>query len=267
MDELYAFLFGGLFILLMLFVFFGGASYGPVTNDTNGADNVTFPDELKWRDINLGDIEISEQELTKKETITQDYEIFNGLFFGKKIYKAQYEADEEILSNLESASFTYSIKDTNRYGEMEVRFNNETLNSGDLMIGNYKHDVEPDKRNVIEMETSSSGWKIWAPSTYIISNVSMNLNYNLKDYPEHEFFVSDYIHKNLKKSEMLFRFGGGSDELEIELNNKTFYKEMPHSGTNSVEVLNIKEGENKITFSSEGEVELQEVKVRLHYYK
>jgi len=267
MDELYAFLFGGLFILLMLFVFFSGVSYNPAITNTNETDNATAHAELTWKNINLGDIGISEQKLTKTETITQKYEIFNGLFFGKKVYKAQYEIDENILSNLESASLTYSIEDTNRYGEIEVRFNNKTVNSGNLMIGNYKHNVEPNKTNVIEMETSSSGWKIWAPSTYIISNVSMNLNYNLKEYPEYEFFVSDYIHKNLKKSEMLFRFAEGNDELEIKLNNKTIYKELPHTGTNTIEILNIKKGENKIAFLSEGKVILEGVLLRLYYYE
>ncbi len=267
MDELYAFLFGGLFILLMLFIFFGGASYGPVSNYTNGEDNVTPSGELTWKNINLQDITISEQELTKKETITEAYEVFNGLFFGKKFYKAHYEAEDKILNNLESAKFTYSVKDTNRYGELKVSFNNKTLNSGDLVIGKYEHDVELLKENIIEMKTTSSGWKIWAPSTYIISNISMELDYKLKDYPEYEFFVSDYIHRNLKKGELMFKFVGGNDELEIRLNNKTIYKEMPHSGTNIIELLNTKEGENKMVFSSEGEVELENVRVRLYYYQ
>lgn len=267
MDELYAFLFAGLFILLMLFVFFGGTPYEPINGYVNGGDNVTPSGNLTWKIIDLGDISISEQNLKKKETLSEEYEVFNGLFFGKKSYKAKYEVDEKILNNLEGATLTYFVEDTNKYGELKVKFNNETLYSGEQIIGKCEYDVEPGKENLIEIETTSSGWRIWAPSTYLISNISMNLNYKLKEYPEHEFLVSNYIHKNLKKSELLFRFVGGDDELKVELNNQTIYQGIPETEHNVVEVLSIKGGENKIVFSSEGEVELEDVLVRLYYYK
>jgi hypothetical protein len=270
MDELYAFLFVGLFIFLMLFIFFGGVSYTPgyLYNYTeNGKDNLTNVSEnLKWNIINLGDILISKKDFKKKDTISEEIKIYNGLFFGKYVFKAKHNINETVLNNLKSATLSFSVKDTNNYGDLYVRFNNISLYTGKPIIGKYEFNVTPKKENLIEIETSSSGWKIWAPSTYLISDLSINFGYSLKEYPEYKFLVSNYLFKNLYKGEILFESENIEDKLIIKLNNETVYDKFPYKGINLFSLLNLKEGENKLMFLSEGNIELKNVRIRLYYY-
>lgn len=269
MDELYAFLFAGLIILLMLFVFFGGATYTPTTiNQPNATKiNKTPKGNLTWKTMELGDIEILQKELEKKEIISKKFEVHNGIFFGKDFYKAKYDVEKSILNTLNNASLSYSIEDTNNYGELETKFNNITLYEGSPAIGEYNFNINPKEKNEIEITTTSSGWKIWAPSEYIISNLSIDMNYKLKKYPKYEFFVSDYIHNNLRKGQLVFKAEETNAKLNITLNNQTVYEQVPHSGTNIFELINLKEGRNEIKFFSEENLKLEDVRIRLYYYK
>jgi len=266
MDELYAFLFAGLFILLMLFIFFGVYQPAPYYPPKNNITNITPPGNLTWKIIDLGDISISKQNLRKRETISESYKVSNGLFFGENSYRASYRVDKKILDNLEKASFSYSVKDSNKYGDLKIRFNNQTLHEGKQMIGKYSYEVELKEENIIEIRTTSSGWKIWAPSVYLLSNISMDLNYILQEYPRYDFYVSNYIYRNLKKSEIIFDFIEGEGELAITFNNETIYEEFPKTGISIVELINIRENKNEIVFSSEKNIKLENVKIRLYYY-
>lgn len=270
MDELYAFLFAGLFILLMLFIFFGGSSYtmlpAQIENKTIQNMSNISKDILKWRTINLGDISIYKQKINKRESISKRFEVFSGLFFGNKDFKAKYDVESKILNNLEKATLSFFIEEANNYGYLKVKFNNFSIYKGKPIIGKYEFNINPKKENFIEIEATSSGWKIWAPNMYIISNISINFDYILREHPEYKFFVPRYIYQNLYKSEIIFDFIDGKEELIITFNNKTIYKEFPKTKVNTIELINVKEGENKVAFFSEGNIKLEDVKVRLYYY-
>jgi hypothetical protein len=269
MDELYAFLFASLFILLMLFVFFGyHQPYTPlkVVEPENITNITNISEGLNWKTIYLGDITISKKEFEKKETIANEVEVSNGLFYGERDFKIKYEVENEILNNLVDAELSYYIKDTNNYGDLEVKFNNITLDYGKLIAGKYRYKVNPNNENIIEFKTTSSGWKIWAPSMYLISNLSMNLKYVTKEYPSYKFYVSNFIHKNLYKSEILFNFVSAEDKILIILNNETIYEGIPKVKVNSIEFFNLKEGYNNILFISNATAKLENVRVRLYYY-
>ncbi len=261
MDELYAFLFAGLFILLMLCVFFGGSWNVSHTHNQNMS-----VEKLNWKIIEFGNIALKEQKLEKKEVLENNFGIKNGIFFGKVSYKRKFEIEDYILKNLKNATLSFSVKATNNYGDLYIVLNNETIFKNTALLGDYRLNIDPRRENVVEFGTSSSGWKIWAPSVYNISNLSIEMDYSFKEIPRYTFFIPEYIYKNLDKCELLFDFISADEEFNITLNNQTEYSGMPETMVNVVPLKNIKEGKNLISFSSTGEMKLENVKLRLFYY-
>ena len=92
------------------------------------------------------------------------------------------------------------------------------------------------------------------------------MDYSFKEIPRYTFFIPEYIYKNLDKCELLFDFISADEEFNITLNNQTEYSGMPETRAKVVPLENIKEGKNLISFSSTGEMKLENVKLRLFYY-
>lgn len=264
MDELYAFLFGGLLIILGLFVFFGG-NYDYSIGPGEGGD-IEKP-ELSWRVVELGDISLKEQKMQKIKKLSDEFEVHNGVLSGNSKYIVQFELEPEIIESEEESFLNFFIKDTNNYGDLNIRLNNQTLLESSALRGEYRIPIDVREENKLEVEVDSSGWKIWAPSIYIISNTTTETLYSFKETPEEEFFLSEYLYKNLHKCELVFDLVEANDLLEISINDKEEYSEVPYTKTNVLELTNIEEGKNKISFFSEGDVVLENVIIRIFYYQ
>lgn len=262
MDELYAFLFAGLFILLMLFVFFGGSETGPYIPYENESTG-----EYNWKTIELGNIALEEQRVEKKELLDEVFEVSNGILLRKAPYKRMFEVEDYILENLDNATLSFVVENTNSYGGLYITLNNDTLLKKPVPLGKYTLNINPIEENFLEFKACSSGWKIWAPTVYIISNLSIETDYSFKEIPRYEFFVSEYIYKNFYECEIYFDFIESDEEFNITLNNQTEYTGIPDSRVNTRKLKNIKEGKNLISFSSAGEVKLENAKLKLFYYK
>ncbi len=266
MDELYAFLFAGLTIMVLLMVFFGGGiSY--TTDPHTEYENETFPDNLEWKTIELGTISLREQNGEKTEIIENDFAVHRGLFAGNLEYSRRFEIDEFVLENMDKTTLSFEVKNTNNYGNLLVTLNNETLMNENVIRGKYDFELNSLEENIIEFETSSSEWKIWAPSVYIISNLSLRTEYSFREFPEYDFFASKYIYNNQYKTELVFDFMGADREFNITFNNKTIYSDMPLSRVTKIDLEDVKEGPNKIRFSSDGEATLENAVIRVYYYR
>ncbi len=266
MDELYAFLFAGLAIMLLLMVFFGGGiSY--TTDSPAKYENETFPNDLKWKTIELGTVSLREQSGEKTEIIENEFAVHRGIFAGNLEYAKRFEIDEFMLENMDKTTLSFDVKNTNNYGSLSVILNNETLMNENVIRGKYTFELNSLEKNIIEFETSSSGWKIWAPSVYIISNLSLRTEYSFREFPEYDFFISKYIYNNQYKTELVFDFMGADREFNITFNNKTIYSDMPLTRVTKINLEDVKEGPNKISFSSDGEATLENTIIRVYYYR
>ncbi len=256
MDELYAFLFAGLIIFLMLFVFFGGPQ---ITEKPN------ISEEIKHRIIELGTVSLEEESKEVTQVLDNEFEVHNGIFFGSVDYNRKFEIKKEILENLNKSTISFSVRDTNKYGKLSVSLNNETVYYKNSILGDYSFEINPIEGNLIDFKTTSSGWKIWAPSIYKISNLSLYLSYSLKEIPEYEFDVPPFIYNNFYKGDVMFT-PIKSDKIRILVNENEIYNSVP-SDVETIKFgkLEINLGENKIEFLSNEEYKLENVKIRLFY--
>ncbi|MCK4429120.1 MAG: hypothetical protein KAU95_01995 [Candidatus Aenigmarchaeota archaeon] len=258
MDELYAFLFAGLGMMLMLFIFFGGI---PLTEDESETGK-----DMKYRIIELGDISVEEEAKEVIQLLDDGFEIYNGVLFGSVGYNRKFDVSEKVLENLDKAVISFDIDKTNNYGELTVIVNNNTLYCNSSPLGNYDFDIIPVKENLINIKTHSSGWKVWAPSVYEISNLSLYLLYSVKESSGYEFDVPSFVYSKFHKGEIMFTPIKATEEIKILINGDEVYEAVP---TNKEVITFSKEfaepGENQIEFLSDGEYLLENVKIRMFY--
>ncbi|OYT43259.1 MAG: hypothetical protein B6U88_01565 [Candidatus Aenigmarchaeota archaeon ex4484_56] len=267
MDELYAFLFAGLFIMLMLFIFFGGGievKHHPITQENLSENSHNEEGNLTWKTIELGTIQAKKEIIEDRINLEKSLSVSNGIFFGNQEYSKKFKV---IPENLNKSTMHFNIDDTNNYGRLIISLNNHTIFNNKAIRGEYDLDIQNEKENYIYIKTTSSGWKIWAPSIYKISNLSVNLQYNILKNPEYNFDVPYYIYKNFYKGVLKFDYINSTQNFSIILNNNTVYNGTPTHKSNTIEFsrYDIFPKENKIEVVSEGDYRLERTEILLYY--
>ncbi|MBN2095175.1 MAG: hypothetical protein JW727_03950 [Candidatus Aenigmarchaeota archaeon] len=270
MDELYAFLFAGLFIMFLLFAFFGGPEVSIISDSkTFGADSSKDyrAEDILWKEIDLGDI-ISEERIVRTQEVFQDQvSVQNGFFFGSTNYARKIDLDPSVAENLEGAAITFDVDETNNYGDLTVTLDNSTLYLDRSIRGSYRVDVSGmQKTSVVHISTSSSGWRVWAPSKYELSDLGLEYSYRTREASEYEFDVPHYVYNSFYKGELKFDSVYPAD-LEIFLNGASFYNGRDCSGRTNIKLSrkDLVPEENTIKFVSGSDFRLEGAKVYLYY--
>ncbi|MBR9679462.1 MAG: hypothetical protein GOU99_00225 [Candidatus Altiarchaeota archaeon] len=139
--------------------------------------------------------------------------------------------------HLSAVNLRFSIKSTNQYGALLVYLNNENIWSGFPEIGEEVRIQLPTAsllaRNSLRILAGSSGWRVWAPTTYIIEGLQITEKTDIDETRVFSFKVSQ---TDLEKFYMARFFIGNTKpiepgELVIVLNNElVIYKGTPPSG-------------------------------------
>ncbi len=271
MDELYAFLFAGLMIIFLLFAFFGGPrvdlNYG---TDTDRDGDYTA-NNISWKEISLGDamgtILSRERTVEAEQILEDDFYVQNGFFFGSTEYARMVEIDPYVSKNLNYATLSFDIADTNNYGDLNVSIDNRTLFDQNPMRGGYSVNISKlNKTSTIYVKTSSSGWKVWAPSRYEISNLSLGLSYTTKEIPEYEFDLPHYVYNTFYKGEIKFNSIYPTD-LKVFLNEEPIYSKDRVMGSTTISIAkrDLVPEANKIRFESVKDIRLENAKIYFYY--
>lgn len=266
MDELYAFLFGGLAIMFLLFAFFGGPhvdlNYGTESGGTDyQADNLT------WKEVDLGDVISKERTVSSSELLENNLSVQNGFFFGSREYARQIDEDPYIVNNFNNATISFNVADTNNYGFLDVSINNQSLMTESPLKGRYAINLSKlNKTSVLYIRTTSSGWRVWAPSKYDLTNLSLNVVYTTKETPSYDFDVPHYVYNSFYKGELKFDSIYPVD-LKVLVNGDVVYHNMRTYGrtTISLSKKNIGPETNAIEFDSTDDFRLEGAKINLYY--
>lgn len=138
--------------------------------------------------------------------------IKNG-FGGRKAYEKTFSI--KWPETVEKAELEIEVHDTNLYGNLLVFLNNELIYENLTPKGKITIPINVSQlkeKNKIMIFASSSGWRLWAPTTYILSfNLTANFfNLKKKELP----FVIGEEAKTLK----LLRFVWFTEKIEGEGN-------------------------------------------------
>ncbi|MGC9310135.1 MAG: hypothetical protein ACP5E4_00230 [Candidatus Aenigmatarchaeota archaeon] len=268
MDEFYAFLFAGIFIIFLLFMFFGGAEvnvqYGL---DGYGKGGDFSENDLTWKEIPLGDIISSEKTIKSSEVLADNIKVQNGAFFGSTKYEREVTLEKDIFDGLEEASLSFNIDDTNNYGYLTILINNRTLLYEKPLMGSHKAERSDLKeKNMLEVSTSSSGWKVWAPSVYQMSGLSLDVSYLTKEIPIKEFDVPHYVYQTYYRGELRFDSIYPAD-LRVFVNGYDIFSKENCYGHTTVPLnrLDVHPEKNEIEFVSAQDFRLENAVVYLYY--
>ncbi len=180
--------------------------------------------------------------------------------------------EREVSFNHESddgpVTVYFKVEDTNGLGLLLLRLNGDLVWTGSPRAGEAMQVSLANKTgsfeagpNVLQFSSTSSGWKIWSPSIYTLSSISVRpdtLNATSQAFP---FALSRDEVSAFVLGRVVFTITRASPDsaiLGIRINNATIWKGSPGAGTLPVVVdfsksLSGVSDDNTISFGLEGE--------------
>lgn len=174
--------------------------------------------------------------------------VYNGLLYGK-----HYLAFSAEPGNPVEAWVSFNVSSTNRYGLLVVRAGNCTLYEGRPEKGHYDIPVPSNcltNRTEVLIATTSSGWRLWAPSFYNISSASLKLRKYVSNPARLKFSLDGETYNGFQQGVLMIYFGYVDSNVTVRVNNREVYrghadyettvkfgKMDARKGTNIIEIL------------------------------
>ncbi|MFH0837488.1 MAG: hypothetical protein V1870_05130 [Candidatus Aenigmatarchaeota archaeon] len=175
--------------------------YSLVSSDTGRSMLVGSLDKYTSVIESKGTFDVS---TTSEKMVVRD-DVFNGVLFG----------DNSIKLNGYVKDLTLDVMSTNGYGNLVVMTNDgqskEVVLDKELDLGQYVLPLDND--GTVEIKTTSSGWKIWAPSVYYIQVDA--------DLLDEKIWTSDFdAEANVTGVDLKLYFTSYSGKLRVRVNDK-----------------------------------------------
>lgn len=173
----------------------------------------------------------------------------SGLLFGDQ--SLRYTID-----NLQTVRFT--ITRTNGYAPLVIKANGQVVKEIEAELGTYVIPIELTGNVKLEISVASSGWKIWAPALYDISNV---VAYSVHPAVQYNFARGE----DFVRGELRINFGSRQGSLTAYLNDKEVWSGTP--GTVKVIAFDDIEDANTLTLESDSGSQFSGTANLLLYYE
>lgn len=175
--------------------------------------------------------------------------------------------------DLKGGTIRGRVEDTNRYGALLVKFNGRCVLCKTMKAGErFEADVGPEaftnETNELLLEASSSTWRVWAPTVYIV-------DLTLETGKEGEIaktleFVIPKDRFPVTQGRVVFRASRrGEGNLSIRVNDEEVFRGVPESDSLTVVDFRgelIKQSTNTLTFRPIGNAEYDVNALELIYF-
>ncbi len=224
-----------------------------------------------FRRIPLGSFDVGQTLGEETAKSIAESRIENGVF---------RERSESLIfpgSGAVNAFMTFRVTDTNEYGSLQLFFNGRKIYDKVTEPGTYRIEItEPRENNNLEIKTTSSGEKFWAPATYVLKDIKLVVNrYGNQEYVI-PFNVFDYEAVGWSTGRLLFGIDEATiaGDLIVNINGQEIYRDRPisrsliHQKDFTREKAQIQAGENTIRFKTEkdGKYTLSNVEMLLFFF-
>ncbi len=281
MDEFYAFLIAGLFMILAFALLLGGEEI--IIEDTNisvdnDTDYVIYDHENAshgWRIVRINDFE-DFMVGPRSYSLIGRTEVKNGLLFGSRTERLSFSIEEELVELIDQSSLTFKVSDTNQYGNLRIKFNQQLVY--DQQPGKSLDQVEVEldtsylrEENTLEVSASSSGWQIWAPTVYVLSDLELNTELGRDQFPTFRFEIGEDEIEEFESGKVVFRVEETTGNVELYMNDVRIFDREPREHyvyTASFDDRIARIGKNYLQFMTEdGFATLSDAEVRIYYRK
>ena len=182
--------------------------------------------------------------------------------FGANEYEKVFSLTEDELSQLSSTKLYGEIEDTNLYGRLVVGLNGEKIFSDFVMPGEA-FEIPLNKslfrdKNEFLVTSESSGWRIWAPTVYIIKQLEVKSDFMGEVSQSFDFYVSEE-ETPLNMGRIILNFDeiNGEGNLIVRVNGNLVFNNTP-TLIQWIEIENcssLVEGKNTVEMVSEKDTE------------
>jgi hypothetical protein len=221
-------------IALILIIAVGIFSYfvpytGPLTNITVSSfspGEVGYVQDFVARSTNLQTFTVGEEQTETLKAYPQ-IEMATSLF-GGNTEKAMIEVPDYLLETARGVSLDFFIYDTNRYGNLVVKWNGREIMNQNLGNGPQEMFIEKEHvrgSNSLEVSVTGPGLFFWASSVYIIKNFNVNLDYGPARIIPFEMLSSEM--EKFEKIE-LSSYASGTGTLVIKVNGVQVFSGTPN---------------------------------------
>jgi hypothetical protein len=176
---------------------------------------------------------------------------------------------------VKGGEITFTVEDTNKYGNLVIRWNGDELYNGKAYEGDHEVEISPSKvkkENTLDVLAGGPGLMFWAATVYSIKDFKVNAKYGPAKFVD--LAVSQDELETLDRFELLWYTKSRRGNLSVKINGEEIYNMYPDRDevvafkdsdlTDAV----IRPGNNRVTFTAiNGSFELDDVLVNTHVSK
>jgi hypothetical protein len=218
----------------------------------------------RTQDFGSFGVGLPQQEVLKS---VPKFEISTGLF-GAATEEYAIHVPDYVLEWIKDGDITFTVADTNGYGNMVIEWNGDEIYSENAKAGAHRVDLQASQiksENALKVYAHGPFFLFfWAATTYDIRNFNLNAEYGPAKFLEFE--VSQDELESLDKFDLAWYTTSRRGSLIVKVNAEEIYNAVPER-QESVEFtdispvnLGIRPGKNRLTFlAMNGSFELDDV--------
>ncbi|MFH1229743.1 MAG: hypothetical protein V1678_04955 [Candidatus Aenigmatarchaeota archaeon] len=241
MPEFVPVLIAAVLSLIVLLVAFGGSFIFTPGPSVSKASSKTI---VLGQDLTVMFIE------GQKNVTSLGGEVSQGLF-GSNPRETEFTVEK--YQDATEGAIKLNVTDSNYYGALIIRVNDETVYTGVPAIGERTIMFDGKllkSNNTLAIDAESSGWKIWAPTVYLFDS-SMSVNYIGRETQSLSFDLTASELKSLSRARLLiFGTRKGNGNLVAKMNDREIFSGFTTVYTDFA-IDNLKEGKNVLDLSTE----------------
>jgi hypothetical protein len=228
-DEFAFVLLAGLIMIVVMLIIWGVPSEVTenVTENVSGIFVVGARPQDVPRSIRIGDFPVSYALGSKVLMENKNIEVKKGMFENK--YHKTSVGIEQDMDSVTGAFFVVDVLDTNSGGNLVIKFNDQVIFDQKVQTGEVNVPIDKSylkSYNIIEISTSSPGWKFWSSSFYYMDRLKFGINYFGNQEKHESFTVYENELQSFKRGEvnLYVENAEGDGDLIIDINGHRVYK-------------------------------------------
>jgi hypothetical protein len=257
-----------IFLLVVMFLFallvaFGGTGgFEMLQTRENALLTVTVGEvggeATSFRHVNYPGFAVSHTETkTMVFSEVEQFYVVRGAI-SQKEREIKFFVNQEDLSLVEKGKLTFNLIGTNSYGALQIYLNGNQIYSEYPEPGLVEIDMVPygalfhAGENMIEVKSTSSGWRLWAPTEYLLESFTLLEEAKHVDEHELEFSLSGAEVGSSSLGRIIFNVKEAQNDgdLTIQVNDVQIWEGKPTSNVYPAEFpgTTLNSGKNIIRF-------------------
>jgi hypothetical protein len=274
MEDFLKVLGAGIALIILAIALMGAGQISLGKHPTNvvfASQEISLGKETRQnlRHIPLNDLSVG---ALGNKTVTE----LDNVLIQKGIIRGDSQSLDFSGEGITNAFASFEIKETNNYGDLILKLNNQEIWRERVKEGMYTIELPDFKEgdNSVEISASSSGFRIWAPTTYSLGSLKLVVSSFSREEIK-EFKAYNYEVDGWDFSRLILPVYESSTEgdLIVEVNGKEIYRDAPVKGLPTQvdfdkKKLQIEKGENTIIFRAEekGSYSIKNAELITFYY-